>query len=158
MGEGGWQVRMTDEDHIIDATDIRAAEDRAAVASIDVNPLGNSINEEEEYKQSDSGSQQSSSSETSVSTTSSSLIPIAMPTRPTPSLQRSGTMNLPSLHSDFLIHTQLGTLQYCLVKPLMAILTFALTLLDVYGDGGFEMDRGYPYVTFITNMSQIWAM
>ena len=61
-------------------------------------------------------------------------------------------------HSDFLTHTQLGTLQYCIVKPLTALLAFVLSQLDLYGDSSFDWSRGYPYLAFLTNMSQIWAM
>lgn len=61
-------------------------------------------------------------------------------------------------HSDFLTHTQLGTLQYTVCKPLTALLAFILSMLDLYGDSSFEWNRGYPYLAFITNMSQIWAM
>lgn len=61
-------------------------------------------------------------------------------------------------HSDFLTHTQLGTLQYCVAKLFTALLTFILSLLDIYGDSTFDYTRGYPYISFITNMSQIWAM
>lgn len=61
-------------------------------------------------------------------------------------------------HSDFLIHTQLGTLQYCVCKPVVALIAFILNLLDVYGESSFDFETGYPYLAFITNMSQIWAM
>jgi len=61
-------------------------------------------------------------------------------------------------HSDFLTHTQLGTLQYCIAKPVTALLAFILSLLDLYGESTFDFASGYPYLAFITNMSQIWAM
>lgn len=61
-------------------------------------------------------------------------------------------------HSDFLTHVQLGTLQYCIAKPVTALLAFILSLLDLYGDSNFDWSKGYPYLAFITNMSQIWAM
>jgi hypothetical protein len=61
-------------------------------------------------------------------------------------------------HSDFLTHTQLGTLQYCLVRPATALTAFILSLLDLYGESNFDWSKGYPYLAFITNMSQIWSM
>jgi len=61
-------------------------------------------------------------------------------------------------HSDFLTHTQLGTLQYCIAKPLTAFLAFVLSMLDLYGESSLDWKKGYPYLAFITNMSQIWAM
>ena len=45
----------------------------------------------------------------------------------------------------------------CIAKPLTALLAFILSLLDLYGDSSFDWSRGYPYLAFITNMSQIWV-
>jgi hypothetical protein len=43
-------------------------------------------------------------------------------------------------------------------RPLTALLAFLLSLLDLYGESSFDFETGYPYLAFITNMSQIWAM
>jgi hypothetical protein len=48
--------------------------------------------------------------------------------------------------------------RYCIAKPLTAVLAFVLSLLSLYGESSFDFTRGYPYIAFITNMSQIWAM
>jgi Organic solute transporter Ostalpha len=58
----------------------------------------------------------------------------------------------------FFYYTQVGTLQYCVIKPITAAITFILVGADKYTDGDFSPSNGYPYLAFITNCSQIWAM
>lgn len=58
----------------------------------------------------------------------------------------------------FLLQTQIGTLQYVVVKTICAVLTLLLSLFGAYGDGSLEFNKGYPYIALITNCSQIWAM
>jgi hypothetical protein len=59
---------------------------------------------------------------------------------------------------NFLLLTQLGALQYCIIKPICAILAFICDVAGVYHDGLFTANNAYPYLAFVTNMSQIWAM
>jgi len=58
----------------------------------------------------------------------------------------------------FFRHTKLGILQYVPVTLAMAIATFVTSLTDNYGPGHFSPTVAYPWIAFITNASQIWAM
>ena len=60
--------------------------------------------------------------------------------------------------SPFLRCTMAGTLQYCVLKLIMAVATFILELTDHYGAGEFNWSDGYPYISLVTNASQIWAI
>jgi hypothetical protein len=46
-----------------------------------------------------------------------------------------------------------GTLQFCVVKPVMAIAIIAMAATHAYGDGDLRPDRGYLYVALIYNTS-----
>eukprot|EP00040_Diaphanoeca_grandis_P034049 m.209572 g.209572 ORF g.209572 m.209572 type:complete len:426 (+) comp33044_c0_seq1:228-1505(+) len=46
-----------------------------------------------------------------------------------------------------------GCLQFCLVKPLMAVVTIIAVATDSYADGDFRPDRAYLYVSLIYNTS-----
>lgn len=59
---------------------------------------------------------------------------------------------------DFVRMNKIGTLQYVIVKPLLAVITLILESCDKYHDGEFNMKLGYVYVTFFNNFSQIWAL
>lgn len=59
---------------------------------------------------------------------------------------------------NFLLFTQIGTLQYVIIKPLCAVLTFICVNTNTYHDGAFDMQDAYPYLAFVTNFSQIVAM
>lgn len=59
---------------------------------------------------------------------------------------------------EFLLHCKFGVLQYVLFRNLMALVTFILQIFDLYGRGQFRFDRGYLYICFISNASQIWAL
>ena len=48
--------------------------------------------------------------------------------------------------------------RYCVIKPILALISFILGLVGSYGNGEFSVTRGYPYIAFVTNASQIWAM
>ncbi len=63
-----------------------------------------------------------------------------------------------SYSSQFLLFTQIGTLQYCVLRPVTAVLAFLFELVGVYEEGEFRWDAAYPYLSFIVNCSQIWAM
>ena len=45
------------------------------------------------------------------------------------------------------------TLQFCIIKPLMAILTLILQAFKKYHDGDFRPDGGYLYIMLINNVS-----
>jgi len=60
--------------------------------------------------------------------------------------------------SAFFIHIKAGTLQYVVVKPVLAVITFILSNTRNYSDANFSLASGYFYVAFVTNASQIWAM
>lgn len=58
----------------------------------------------------------------------------------------------------FLHNTKVGALQYVVVKPLLAIITFVTQATGKYNEGSFGPAHAYPYITFFTNISQLWAM
>eukprot|EP00465_Bigelowiella_longifila_P005496 CAMPEP_0185255012 /NCGR_PEP_ID=MMETSP1359-20130426/3983_1 /TAXON_ID=552665 /ORGANISM="Bigelowiella longifila, Strain CCMP242" /LENGTH=334 /DNA_ID=CAMNT_0027838577 /DNA_START=45 /DNA_END=1049 /DNA_ORIENTATION=+ len=64
------------------------------------------------------------------------------------------------LGDEFYMFTKLGTLQYVIVKPVTALLTFALDAINMYGENGnpFRLDRGYIYVVAINTISQALAI
>ncbi|VDI27174.1 Hypothetical predicted protein [Mytilus galloprovincialis] len=47
----------------------------------------------------------------------------------------------------------LATLQFCVIKPVMAVITLVLQAFSLYKDGNFSPDSGYLYVTLIYNTS-----
>ncbi|CAF1238827.1 unnamed protein product [Adineta ricciae] len=53
----------------------------------------------------------------------------------------------------FLRFCKQATLQFCLVKPLMSIVTLILQTFDKYKDGDFSATGGYLYITLIYNIS-----
>lgn len=53
----------------------------------------------------------------------------------------------------FLRFCKQATLQFCLVKPLMSLVTLVLQAFDKYQDGDFSARGGYLYITFIYNIS-----
>ncbi|XP_061565022.1 transmembrane protein 184ba isoform X1 [Cololabis saira] len=53
----------------------------------------------------------------------------------------------------FLRFCKQATLQFCVVKPLMAIITVILQAYGKYKDGDFNVASGYLYVTIIYNIS-----
>ncbi|NP_001017718.2 transmembrane protein 184ba [Danio rerio] len=53
----------------------------------------------------------------------------------------------------FLRFCKQATLQFCVVKPLMAIITVILQAFGKYRDGDFNVASGYLYVTIIYNIS-----
>lgn len=46
-----------------------------------------------------------------------------------------------------------GTLQFCIIRPLMAVITVILQAKGLYKDGNFSPDSGYLYITIIYNIS-----
>lgn len=61
-------------------------------------------------------------------------------------------------HGDFLLNCKYGVLQYVVLKIFCAFLTVILHMAGVYDSGSFRLDRGYFYVSFIANLSQMWAL
>ncbi|XP_006520873.1 transmembrane protein 184B isoform X7 [Mus musculus] len=55
-------------------------------------------------------------------------------------------------------HRHQATLQFCVVKPLMAVSTVILQAFGKYRDGDFDVTSGYLYVTIIYNISVSLAL
>lgn len=53
----------------------------------------------------------------------------------------------------FLRFCKQATLQFCVIKPLLAALTIVLHAFDKYHDGDFRPDGGYLYIMLLNNMS-----
>jgi len=58
----------------------------------------------------------------------------------------------------FLWNTQWGALQYVPIQIVCSILTFILHFTGNYHDGVISASDGYPYIAFVINCSQIWAV
>ncbi|CAM4620548.1 transmembrane protein 184A [Caretta caretta] len=58
----------------------------------------------------------------------------------------------------FLRFCKQATLQFCIVKPLVAILTIVLQAFGKYHDGDFNIHSGYLYITIIYNFSVSMAL
>ncbi|XP_065416134.1 transmembrane protein 184A isoform X1 [Chrysemys picta bellii] len=58
----------------------------------------------------------------------------------------------------FLRFCKQATLQFCVVKPLMAIVTIVLQAFGKYHDGDFNIHSGYLYITIIYNFSVSMAL
>nr|XP_040133998.1 transmembrane protein 184B isoform X2 [Ictidomys tridecemlineatus] len=58
----------------------------------------------------------------------------------------------------FLRFCKQATLQFCVVKPLMAVSTVILQAFGKYRDGDFDVTSGYLYVTIIYNISVSLAL
>ncbi|XP_078450925.1 transmembrane protein 184B isoform X1 [Lampetra fluviatilis] len=58
----------------------------------------------------------------------------------------------------FLRFCKQATLQFCVVKPLMAVVTLILQAFGKYRDGDFDVSNGYLYVTIIYNVSVSLAL
>ncbi|XP_073940568.1 transmembrane protein 184B isoform X2 [Castor canadensis] len=58
----------------------------------------------------------------------------------------------------FLRFCKQATLQFCVVKPLMAVSTVVLQAFGKYRDGDFDVTSGYLYVTIVYNISVSLAL
>nr|XP_061838008.1 transmembrane protein 184A-like [Nerophis lumbriciformis] len=58
----------------------------------------------------------------------------------------------------FLRFCKQATLQYCIVKPIMAAITILLQAYGKYHDGDFNVNGGYLYITIIYNFSVSLAL
>ncbi|CAF1613474.1 unnamed protein product [Adineta ricciae] len=53
---------------------------------------------------------------------------------------------------------KVGLLQYSWIAPLCSGIAVVLNLADVYANGEWKFNRGYPYITIIINISQTLAL
>ncbi|KAM9780646.1 transmembrane protein 184A [Neosynchiropus ocellatus] len=53
----------------------------------------------------------------------------------------------------FLRFCKQATLQFCVVKPIMAVITIILQAFGKYHDGDFNVNGGYLYITIVYNIS-----
>jgi len=58
----------------------------------------------------------------------------------------------------FLWHTEFGTLQFVVLKPILSLISFICSAVGVYGEGRFSYNVAYPYISFITSVSQMYAL
>ncbi|XP_028715558.1 transmembrane protein 184A isoform X2 [Peromyscus leucopus] len=58
----------------------------------------------------------------------------------------------------FLRFCKQATLQFCIVKPVMALITIILQAFDKYHDGDFNIHSGYLYVSLVYNASVSLAL
>lgn len=59
---------------------------------------------------------------------------------------------------EFMLQCKYGVLQYVVVKTLAALATAALEPLGLYGEGSFDLRKGYIWISFAINVSQMWAL
>ena len=65
----------------------------------------------------------------------------------------------PKMGEPFLRMCRHGVINYVVTRPLTTLLAFAAEAGDVYGDGQILNPAvAYPYLAFINNFSQAWAM
>ncbi|CAH1432070.1 unnamed protein product [Lactuca virosa] len=62
------------------------------------------------------------------------------------------------LGEELLQIEKFGLVQYMILKTLCSFLAMILALVGVYGDGEFKLYYGYPYIAFVINFSQMWAL
>jgi len=53
---------------------------------------------------------------------------------------------------------KIGLLQYTWINPLCSGIAVILNLAGIYGNGQWQFNRGYPYITIIVNVSQSLAL
>lgn len=58
----------------------------------------------------------------------------------------------------FLRFCKQATLQFCIVKPIMAVVTIILQAFGKYHDGDFNVQSGYLYITIVYNFSVSLAL
>jgi len=58
-----------------------------------------------------------------------------------------------SYNIGFLRFCKQGTLQFCIIKPLMSFIVIILQFLNLYEDGNWSPSNAYIYVTLIYNLS-----
>ena len=60
--------------------------------------------------------------------------------------------------STFLYWLKYGTLQYTIISPIISIIAMVLNFFSLYGDGEFAADRGYMYISFVQNCTQLISL
>nr|CCA26661.1 conserved hypothetical protein [Albugo laibachii Nc14] len=58
---------------------------------------------------------------------------------------------------EFLRDCKIATMQFVVMKPLMALIAIILQVNDAYDQGQFRLDKGYIYVSFLINLSVTYA-
>ncbi|CAF0942946.1 unnamed protein product [Didymodactylos carnosus] len=64
----------------------------------------------------------------------------------------------PVPHIRWVWYFKFGLLQYSWINPLCSGIAVVLNLAGLYADGQWKFNRGYPYITFIINVSQSLAL
>lgn len=59
---------------------------------------------------------------------------------------------------EFLRFCKKATLQFCLIKPIMAVFVLLLMMIGKYEDGNWSLNQGYIYVTLVYNVSVSLAL
>jgi hypothetical protein len=59
---------------------------------------------------------------------------------------------------EFMMQCKHGVLQYVVLKAVSTFVIFACESLGLYGEGEFEWNRAYPYLSFILNVSVMYAL
>ncbi|XP_024387561.1 protein LAZ1 homolog 2 isoform X1 [Physcomitrium patens] len=62
------------------------------------------------------------------------------------------------LGRQFFDAVKFGIVQYMILKTTCVWLSLFLEQFDLYGKDEFDWDKGYPYITFVLNFSQVWAL
>jgi hypothetical protein len=60
--------------------------------------------------------------------------------------------------SPFFVKCKFAVLQYVLIKFLCSFIVVILEHQQIYKEGNFTYKGGYLYITFLTNLSQCWAL
>ena len=58
----------------------------------------------------------------------------------------------------FLYWLKYGTLQYTIISPVISIIAMVLNFFGYYGDGDMDFTRGYVYITFVQNITQLTSL
>ncbi|CAI9732327.1 Hypothetical predicted protein [Octopus vulgaris] len=58
----------------------------------------------------------------------------------------------------FIRNCKHGVLQYTIIRPTTTVLALITALCGKYDEGEFNVDSAWPYLVFINNASQVWAM
>lgn len=60
--------------------------------------------------------------------------------------------------SEFLWETRKGVANYVVVRPLVTVAALVTDRFGLYGRGSLSPGTAYPYLAFLTNCSQMWAL
>mmetsp|Transcript_35017 Transcript_35017/g.47028 ORF Transcript_35017/g.47028 Transcript_35017/m.47028 type:complete len:351 (+) Transcript_35017:178-1230(+) len=67
-------------------------------------------------------------------------------------------LNTWEMGAEFLAQCKWGVLQYVVIRTLTTILTALLIPLGLYGEGSFDLTKGYAYISFTLNSSVMYAL